>query len=129
MDKLVADGEQPFDTKIYGEYITKSSTEFKSMLDTIIDANPESQLVIVVKDAESISKYNSYSSRSKKIKVITADKIQGDEGDFFFFDNTYAPQDKSHPRLLFHPRNQRARAYKLSHQAKPALLRQKTAIA
>jgi ribosomal protein S17 len=106
MDKLVADGAQPvvfdylFDTKIYGEYITKSSTEFKSMLDTIIDANPESQLVIVVKDAESISKYNSYSSRYKKIKVITADKIQGDEGDFFFFDNTYDPQNKSINELL-----------------------------
>ena len=96
MPKLVADGNQPvvFDylvnDKVYGEYITTSSHDFKSVLDKIVNMNPDAEIVIVVKDEASIANYNSY--KSEKVKVVSIEHIQGNEGDFFFFDNTYLPK-------------------------------------
>lgn len=106
MHPLVADGDQPvvldylIDKAVYGEYITQSTTEFKSILDDIINSNSSSEIVIVVKDKESISKYNSYTTKNN-VKIVTVDDIQGNEGDFFFFDNTYAPKNKDLGELLF----------------------------
>ena len=103
MQKLVAEGSQPvvFDylinDRVYGEYITQSSADFKSVLDKIINLNPDSEIVIVVKDGSEISKYNSY--KSEKVKIVSIEHIQGNEGDFFFFDNTYQP--KTNDELLW----------------------------
>ena len=107
MPVMVADGSQPvvFDylnsDQLYGDYITTSESDFKSILDKTVklDLEPESKIYIIVQNDSDISKYNSY--KSDIVKVTTIDQIQGNEGKFFFFDNTYQERKTgSHRELL-----------------------------